>query len=173
MIDLILGGARSGKSRLAEQQASATGLPVVYIATATAGDDEMSARIAHHRHRRPSDWISVEEPLALADCLKAHDDEGVVLLVDCLTLWTCNALFASDAETWPRERNALLDILPTLVSRVIMVSNETGLGIVPMGAETRRYVDEIGRLHQDIATLAQRVTLVVAGLPMTLKGNPA
>jgi adenosylcobinamide kinase/adenosylcobinamide-phosphate guanylyltransferase len=82
-------------------------------------------------------------------------------------------LFAPDAGIWPRERKALLDTLPTLASRVIMVSNETGWGIVPMGAETRRYVDETGRLHQDIAALAQRVTLVVAGLPMTLKGYPA
>jgi adenosylcobinamide kinase/adenosylcobinamide-phosphate guanylyltransferase len=171
MIELVLGGARSGKSRFAEQQAAASGLPVVYIATATAGDDEMAARIAHHRGQRPPEWACIEEPLALADTLSAHDDKGCTLLVDCLTLWTCNALFAPDPRTWEVQRQALLDTLPRLASRVILVSNETGWGITPMGAETRRYVDELGRLHQDIAALAQRVTLVVAGLPMTLKGT--
>ncbi len=168
MIELILGGARSGKSELAERRAAATGLEVVYIATATAGDDEMQARIARHRQDRPAHWALVEEPRALADALRCAASAERCLLVDCLTLWLSNCLFAEPA-CWQQERKALLETLVQLPGEVILVSNETGLGVVPLGRISREFVDESGWLHQAVAALADRVTLTVAGLPMTLK----
>lgn len=169
MVELILGGARSGKSALAERRAAASGLEVVYIATATAGDDEMRARIEQHQQDRPQDWSVIEEPVALAAVLQREAGAGRCLLVDCLTLWLSNCLFAQPS-CWAAEYQRLCDLLPTLPGRVILVSNETGLGVVPMGQMSREFVDESGRLHQKIAALAGRVTLTVAGLPMTLKG---
>ncbi|CBL44404.1 Cobinamide kinase [gamma proteobacterium HdN1] len=169
MIQLILGGARSGKSRFAEQLAENRGLPVTYIATATAGDQEMAQRIAHHQHQRPPSWQLVEEPIALADALCAHASAHRVLLVDCLTLWITNALFHPEPTCWQRERQALLDTLAKLPGEILLVSNEVGQGIVPLGEQTRRYVDEAGWLHQEIAQLADRAWFVVAGLPQSLK----
>ncbi len=171
MRSLILGGARSGKSALAERIAMQSGREVVYIATAQAGDGEMAARIAHHRQRRPSQWRCVEEPLALADALRrvAHDERCV--LVDCLTLWLSNLLADADAHRFAHERDALLDVMPTLPGEVVLVSNEVGLGVVPMGELTRRFVDEAGRLHQSLAQRCERVIFVAAGLPLALKGT--
>ena len=148
MRTLILGGARSGKSALAEQLAHESQCEVVYIATAQAGDEEMAARIAHHRARRPATWLSIEEPLHLADVLRKHARQDRCVLVDCLTLWLSNVLGDADTQQFERERSLLLETLPTLSGDVLMVSNEVGLGIVPMGALTRRFVDEAGRLHQ-------------------------
>jgi adenosylcobinamide kinase / adenosylcobinamide-phosphate guanylyltransferase len=173
MRTLILGGARSGKSALAERLAAESGHEVVYIATAQAHDDEMAARIAHHRAQRPAHWSSVEEPLALADALKAQARPGCCVLVDCLTLWLSNLLGSPDAERFAQERDALLQLLPSLKGQIILVSNEVGLGVVPMGELTRRFVDEAGRLHQLLAAQCERVVLVAAGLPLTLKGNLA
>lgn len=182
MIEIIFGGARSGKSALAEQRARDSGLAVTYIATAQAGDGEMAARIAHHRARRPADWLCVEEPLQLAACLRREAAPDRLLLVDCLTLWLSNLLFqgqaAAQAEAGQAiacpllatEMQALLETLPQLPGQVILVSNEVGLGIVPLGASTRLFVDEAGRLNQRIAALAERATFVVAGLPLVLKG---
>ena len=170
MRELILGGARSGKSALAEQHATDSGLDVVYIATAEAGDGEMSERIAHHRARRPDHWLCLEEPLQLAATLQRQAAENRCLLVDCLTLWLSNLLAAGD-EVFEHERKALLGQLPKLPGRIIFVSNEVGLGIVPMGELTRRFCDESGRLHQAIASECDRVTFVTAGLPMILKGE--
>ena len=170
MRELILGGARSGKSALAEQYAGDSGLDVVYIATAEALDDEMAARIVHHRERRPEHWHAIEEPLQLAAMLQQQAEESRCLLVDCLTLWLSNLLAAGD-EVFERERTALLQALPKLPGRVIFVSNEVGLGIVPLGELTRRFCDESGRLHQAVAAECERVTFVTAGLPMVLKGN--
>jgi len=169
MKELILGGARSGKSALAERLAGASGLDVVYVATATAGDAEMAGRIAHHRERRPAEWGMVEEPRHLAAALQSAADPGRCLLVDCLTLWLNNVI--ADEALFQRERAALLETLPGLPGRVILVSNEVGMGIVPLGELTRRYCDEAGRLHQDLAQLCDRVTLVAAGLPLILKEN--
>lgn len=169
MKELILGGARSGKSALAERLAAESGLAVVYIATATAGDAEMAGRIVHHRSRRPAVWELVEEPLQLAAALKSAAASNCCLLVDCLTLWLNNVIV--DEALFQRERAALLDTLPDLPGRVILVSNEVGMGIVPLGELTRRYCDEAGRLHQDLAQLCDRVTFVAAGLPLVLKGN--
>ncbi|HEX2083619.1 MAG TPA: bifunctional adenosylcobinamide kinase/adenosylcobinamide-phosphate guanylyltransferase [Xanthomonadaceae bacterium] len=171
MRTLILGGARSGKSALAERLARESGLDVVYIATAQAGDDEMAARIARHRSDRPPHWRTVEAPLALADALRAYASADVFVVVDCLTLWLSNLLCADDAALCHRERDALLDAWPQLSGRVLLVSNETGLGVVPAGALTRRFVDETGRLHQQLAGSCEQVLFVVAGLPMALKGD--
>ncbi|MGF6395334.1 bifunctional adenosylcobinamide kinase/adenosylcobinamide-phosphate guanylyltransferase [Pseudomonas plecoglossicida] len=170
MLSLILGGARSGKSRLAEQLASDSGLPVTYIATSQPLDGEMSERVRLHRQRRPADWALVEEPLALAAVLRAEAAEGRCLLVDCLTLWLTNLLMLDDEPRLVQERDALLDCLAQLPGTLILVSNETGLGVVPMGELTRRYVDQAGWLHQAVAERCQRVVLTVAGLPLMLKG---
>jgi adenosylcobinamide kinase/adenosylcobinamide-phosphate guanylyltransferase len=168
---LILGGARSGKSALAERLASDGRQEVVYIATAQAGDTEMAARIAHHRARRPQQWLCVEEPLHLADVLREHARDDRCILVDCLTLWLSNLLGDADMQDFERERDRLLNVLPDLPGDVLLVSNEVGLGIVPMGELTRRFVDEAGRLHQAIAALSERVVFVAAGLPLVLKGT--
>lgn len=170
MRSLILGGARSGKSRLAEQLAETSGLPVTYIATSQPLDGEMNERVRLHRERRPAHWGLVEEPLALADVLYAEAAEGRCLLVDCLTLWLTNLLMLEDDLRLAQERDALLDCLEQLPGTLVLVSNETGLGVVPMGELTRRYVDLAGTLHQAVAERCQRVVLTVAGLPFMLKG---
>ncbi|RDI09175.1 adenosylcobinamide kinase /adenosylcobinamide-phosphate guanylyltransferase [Pseudomonas fluorescens] len=170
MLQLILGGARSGKSRLAEKLATDTQLPVTYIATSQPLDGEMNARVVQHRARRPTQWALVEEPLALARVLRENAAHGQCLLVDCLTLWLTNLLMLDDPEQLSAEREALLDCLAALPGEIIFVSNETGMGVVPLGELTRRYVDEAGWLHQALAERCQRVVLTVAGLPLTLKG---
>ncbi|CAK9888005.1 MULTISPECIES: bifunctional adenosylcobinamide kinase/adenosylcobinamide-phosphate guanylyltransferase [Pseudomonas] len=170
MLNLILGGARSGKSRLAEQLAVQSGLAVTYIATSEPLDGEMNARVQLHRERRPAEWALIEEPLELARVLRATASAERCLLVDCLTLWLTNLLMLDNPERLAAERTALLDCLAQLPGEIILVSNETGLGVVPMGELTRRYVDEAGWLHQAIAERCQRVVLTVAGLPLTLKG---
>ena len=172
MIELILGGARSGKSRLAERLAGESGLPVTYIATSQPLDGEMSARIAQHRARRPAGWGLIEEPLALAAALRAQAAPDRCLLVDCLTLWLTNLLMLDDTARLAAERDALLECVAALPGRVLLVSNETGLGVVPLGELSRRYVDEAGWLHQALAERCGRVVFTVAGLPMTLKGEP-
>ncbi|MBJ2242156.1 bifunctional adenosylcobinamide kinase/adenosylcobinamide-phosphate guanylyltransferase [Pseudomonas sp. MF6768] len=171
MLQLILGGARSGKSRLAEKLASDSALPVTYIATSQPLDGEMNARVALHRQRRPSQWGLIEEPLELARVLRENAAPGHCLLVDCLTLWLTNLLLLDDPQRLDVERDSLLDCLASLPGEIIFVSNETGLGVVPLGELTRRYVDEAGWLHQALAERCQRVVLTVAGLPLTLKGT--
>ncbi|MFO8155738.1 MAG: bifunctional adenosylcobinamide kinase/adenosylcobinamide-phosphate guanylyltransferase [Pseudomonadota bacterium] len=168
MVELFLGGARSGKSRLAEARAAELGSSVTYVATATPGDAEMAERIEHHRRRRPGHWGLVEEPVALGAVLDAPVPPTTARLVDCLTLWLVNALAAGE-KTFQAERAALLNALERAAAPVVLVSNEVGAGVVPLGAETRRYVDEAGRLNQDVAARAARVTLVSAGLPLLLK----
>ncbi len=171
MKTLILGGVRSGKSRLAETLALESKLPVVYIATATADDEEMRRRIDAHRARRSSHWTIVEEPRALAACLRAQATAGNCVLVDCLTLWLTNLLITDDAQ-FTRERDALLALVPQLPGEIILVSNETNLGIMPMGDLTRRFCDAAGQLHQELAQRCDRVVLTIAGLPTILKGKP-
>lgn len=171
MKELILGGARSGKSRLAEQRAMASGLQLIYIATATADDTEMRLRVAEHRQRRSDAWTLIEEPRALASVLHAHAAADRCLLVDCLTLWLSNLLCAGQEALFETERRALMQLLPRLPGHIILVSNETGLGVVPLGELTRRYTDEAGRLHQDIAHCCDRVIFTLAGLPLALKGT--
>ncbi|HEX5336962.1 MAG TPA: bifunctional adenosylcobinamide kinase/adenosylcobinamide-phosphate guanylyltransferase [Gallionella sp.] len=171
MKELILGGVRSGKSRLAEQHAQDSVLPVTYIATATAQDDEMRKRIVHHQAQRPGHWQLVEEPLALAAALQRHAAAGHCVLVDCLTLWLTNLLCLDNDARLRQEVDALLATLPNLPGQVIMVSNETGMGVVPLGELTRRYCDEAGRLHQAVAQQCDKVILTVAGLPLIVKGS--
>ncbi|KPB74530.1 bifunctional adenosylcobinamide kinase/adenosylcobinamide-phosphate guanylyltransferase [Pseudomonas cannabina] len=171
MLQLILGGARSGKSRLAEKLAADSALKVIYIATSQPLDGEMNQRVASHRARRPEHWGLVEEPVELARVLRENAAPDRCLLVDCLTLWLTNLLMLDDAERLAREREALLECLAGLPGKIIFVSNETGLGVVPLGELTRRYVDEAGLLHQALAECCQRVVLTVAGLPLTLKGT--
>lgn len=167
--ELILGGARSGKSALAEQRALASGLQPLYVATATAGDSEMAARIHHHQQRRSSAWTLAEAPLELAHTLQRQQGRQRCIVVDCLTLWLSNCLHEN---CWEAQKSALLATLPALSGHIILVSNETGLGVVPMGELSRQFVDEAGFLHQQLAALCQQVTLVVAGQPLALKTPP-
>ncbi|MCF6324421.1 MAG: bifunctional adenosylcobinamide kinase/adenosylcobinamide-phosphate guanylyltransferase [Gammaproteobacteria bacterium] len=171
MKSLILGGVRSGKSRLAAQLAINSNLPVTYIATATAQDEEMQVRIATHQRDRPAHWSLIEEPLHLAAALQTHASPDRCVLVDCLTLWLTNLLMNDDETCFKTERSALIKVLPALPGKIIFVSNETSMGITPLGELSRRYCDEAGWLHQDLALACQRVVLTVAGLPHTLKGE--
>ncbi len=171
MLQLILGGARSGKSRLAEQTAISMQLAVTYVATAQALDPEMQSRIAHHQNQRPIHWALVEEPLFLAKALQEIDRPNQIILVDCLTLWLTNLLLLEDKNVQQFECEQLLKVLPTLQSEIILVSNETGLGVVPLGEISRRFVDEAGRLHQALGQIADKVVFCVAGFPMILKGE--
>ncbi|OMG56882.1 bifunctional adenosylcobinamide kinase/adenosylcobinamide-phosphate guanylyltransferase [Azonexus hydrophilus] len=181
---MIIGGARSGKSRHAEQCALDGGRQVIYVATAESRDGEMARRIAHHRERRPADWGCVEEPLHLAARLRELAAPDTCILVDCLTLWLSNLLFAGKAAAqaeageaiacplFAGETAALIETLPQLPGRIILVSNEVGWGIVPMHPVSRLFADEQGRLNQRVAAVCDRVTLVAAGLPLTLKAPP-
>lgn len=170
-MQLILGGARSGKSRLAEQIAQQLAQPVVYVATAQALDGEMQARIQHHQQQRSEDWGLCEEPIYLAAKLVKLDRPNQTILVDCLTLWMSNLLMHTDPDLQVQECQKLLDVVGNLQSELILVSNETGLGVVPMGQISRRFVDETGRLHQQLGQIAQKVVFCVAGFPMILKGE--
>lgn len=166
MKTLILGGARSGKSRYAEALARQSHKNIIYLATGWPGDAEMAARIAHHRQQRPPQWQTIEEPLLLGETLTTHNSEGNLILVDCLTLWLSNCLAEQCFET---QQAQLLQSLPLFHGDLILVSNEVGSGIVPLGELSRQFVDYSGRLHQQLATLCDTVQLVVAGLPLQLK----
>lgn len=188
--ELILGGQKSGKSRCAEERTAAwlagdpagdpAGRSALLIATARAGDDEMQARIRRHqldRAARVPGLATLEEPLHLSRALQAHSAPQRLLVVDCLTLWLTNWLMpleplpdaqAADAA-WAAERAALLAVLPALPGPVVLVGNEIGLGLTPLGREVRRFVDELGRLHQDLARCCSDVTLMVAGLELPVR----
>ncbi|GKT11293.1 MAG: adenosylcobinamide kinase/adenosylcobinamide-phosphate guanylyltransferase [Thiomicrorhabdus sp.] len=183
MVQFILGGARSGKSRYAEglaQKFEAQGKTVFYIATAQASvaesvdsvgdqvDPEMLRRIEQHQADRPQHWQTLETPIKLAERLSGLDHKDHCIMVDCLTLWTLNLI---ESEVFQSERSRFLALLPNLQAELILVSNEIGLGVVPMGQLTRTFVDELGWLHQDIARVADEVTFVTAGLPMSLKSS--
>jgi len=167
---LILGGARSGKSRFAEQLATSSQQSVIYIATAQGHDDEMQARIHRHQQQRPAHWQLIEEPIALANTLLTHSKANNCILVDCLTLWLSNCL-CHDENCWAQQKQALLGVLSELPGQVIFASNEVGHGIVPLGQLSRDFVDESGWLHQAIAAQVSRVEFIMAGLPLTLKSN--
>ncbi len=164
---LILGGARSGKSRYAEECVKTQDIKTkIYIATALAGDTEMQQRIDQHQSQRDSTWHLAEEPLLLADCIKQWDDPNHVILVDCLTLWLCQTL---ERNIFIEQREKLFATLNTVQADVVLVSNEVGSGIVPLGQLSRQFVDEAGRLNQSLAQMCEKVSLVVAGLPLPLK----
>lgn len=165
-LTLVLGGARSGKSRHAEALIEALPAPWVYIATAQAYDEEMSQRIAEHRARRPIGWETVDAPLELAEAIAAQP-AGRPILVDCLTLWLTNLMLAEHDAAAARE--ALLAACERASAALVLVGNEVGLGIVPENALARRFRDEAGRLHQALAARAGRVVFMVAGLPMQVK----
>ena len=165
-LTLVLGGARSGKSRYAESLFAGR-LEPIYLATAQAGDAEMTARIRHHQQRRGDRWQTVEEPLDLVLALEMHARPGRAILVDCLTLWLTNVLLADlDVEA---ECERLASHLVGLNAPVVFVSNEVGLGIVPDNALTRAFRDHAGWLNQKVAARCQRVVFVAAGLPLLLK----
>jgi len=170
-VSLILGGARSGKSHHAETIALSLCEHPFYIATAPMieGDPEWLARIEHHRNHRSDCWQLIEEELALTTVLKKYGGCGQVVLVDCLTLWLSNLMFAGkdvDAEI-----AVLCTCLPTLAGEVILVSNEVGMGLVPESSEGRTFRDAQGRLNQAVAAVADQVEFVAAGLPICLKGE--
>ncbi len=173
MKTLILGGARSGKSAYAERLAIESDLPVTYIATAQVYDSEFAQRISHHQQRRPAHWALVEEPFSLADALKQHAKPESCLLVDCLTLWLaqwiCEDCKPPQDKSWENERQALLESLPSLPGEIILVSNEVGMGIVPLGEINRRFQDEQGRLNQVVAKVCDNAVFMAAGLPLSLK----
>jgi adenosylcobinamide kinase/adenosylcobinamide-phosphate guanylyltransferase len=173
-VHLVLGGARSGKSTFAEKLAATSELAVTYIATAQVYDDEFATRIAHHQARRPADWQVIEAPFNLASVLETHATGNSCVIVDCLTLWLaqciCPDCALPETVSWENERAALVKALPNLKGDVILVSNEVGMGIVPLGEINRQFQDEQGRLNQSIATLADKVSFITAGLPIQLKG---
>lgn len=172
MKELILGGARSGKSHYAETCATESGLDVVYVATAQALDDEMQQRIKHHQQQRPAHWQLIEEPLNLVSTLKDNANNNTCILVDCLTLWLSNQLCSEEYKIQLQENiNNIINILPELPGRIIFVSNEVSMGIIPMGEINRQFVDEAGRLHQRLAAVCDKVTLMVAGIPSHIKGK--
>jgi adenosylcobinamide kinase / adenosylcobinamide-phosphate guanylyltransferase len=164
---LVLGGARSGKSAFAEKLIAGSGMARIYLATATAGDDEMKARIAHHRAQRGEGWITIEEPLALTEILSREAAEGRAVLVDCLTLWLSNLMFAQrDPEI---EARHLTQFLNAAKCPIVFVSNEVGLGLVPETPLGRAFRDAQGRLNQIVAAAVPQVAFVAAGLPLWLK----
>ena len=182
-LTLILGGARSGKSAYAEKLATDSGLPVTYIATAQVYDDEFKARVQHHKDRRPKHWQLVEAPYYLAHAtglnhssasLEANNHGGATIIVDCLTLWLaqciCPECAPPEGVNWPQQRAAFLELLPKLQGNIILVSNEVGMGIVPLGEINRQFQDEQGRLNQAVASIADEVIFIAAGLPLKLKG---
>ena len=190
--ELILGGQKSGKSRRAETLAAAwlhanPQHQAVLIATAEARDAEMQARIARHqqdRALRVPRLFTVEEPLALAAAIRTHADARTLVVVDCLTLWLTNLLMPASASTHPPihapanppanapAQQAIADLLQAIDAcpgPLVLVGNEIGLGVIPMGAQVRAFVDALGWLNQDVARVCQRVSFMAAGLPLTLK----
>ena len=181
MHELILGGQRSGKSRCAEQRAAVwlatPSRSAVLLATARAGDEEMRRRIAHHRLQRAECLPALqceEVPIELAQAIFRHSAPDRLVVIDCLTLWLTNLLMPINAAPlddieWDRTREALCDAVSEASGPVLLVSNEIGLGVAPMSREARRFVDELGRLHQAMAARCDDVTLMVAGIEMPVK----
>ncbi len=167
----ITGGARSGKSRLAEQLAAGYGAPLGYIATGQAGDSEMAERIARHRARRGPDWQTMEEPLDLAGVIRGHDGHFQAMLVDCVTLWLTNLLLKYDDATQAlAEVRALVELFSVTRTPLILVSNEVGMGIVPDNRLARTFRDLAGEANELLAAAADEVYVTFSGLPLKLKG---
>lgn len=171
MKTLILGGMKSGKSKFAEQIASTSNKQVTYIATAQAWDNEMRARIAAHKTQRPETWQTIEESLYIAQALKNADNANSIILIDCLTLWITQLLCHENTKLITQEITQFHKTLANLKADLICVSNETNMGIIPMDALSRRFCDETGKLHQQLATSMDNVILTVAGLPLYVKGK--
>lgn len=173
MKQLILGGVRSGKSSLAEQRAKdleSKGQQILFIATAQAHDEEMATRIKHHQASRPVHWQLIEEPLYLADAIAKQADKNACILVDCLTLWINNLLYQENQSLLDEQINQFKLVVEKFeAGNLILVSNETNSGIIPMDPLSRTFCDIAGRLHQDLAKYCEQVTLCVAGLPLEMK----
>ncbi len=165
---LIVGGARSGKSSLAESLAK-TSEQVTYLATATAFDTEMTKRITLHQQQRPKDWHLLECPLLLCEALTQLSGSGQTVLVDCLTLWLNNQLHHHPEQDFALARQQLADTVSQFEGKLILVSNEVGMGLVPMGELNRMFVDQQGWLNQQLARVCDEVIFVAAGLPLYLK----
>ena len=173
-ITLVLGGARSGKSRWAQERAEEFAR-VTYLATARAGDTEMRVKIARHRRERPSRWRTVEVPIDLPEKIRSESRDADLLLIDCFTLYVANVMRTggnAEAHNGSRIRD-LLDAMRSSDASIIAVSNEVGSGIVPAFASGRVYRDMLGHLNQEVALIADNVVLMVAGLPLALKGRLA
>lgn len=185
-IHLILGGARSGKSSFAEKLAKHNEKneqsQIYYVATAQSLDGEMSARIKQHQLQRPDHWALIESPIELANAIKQllskHKEERqppITILVDCLTLWLSNCLCSHEQTCWQQQKQLLLNVLydhaQTQEVNLLLVSNEVGHGIVPMGELSRNFVDQAGWLHQEIAEIATNVDFIMAGIPLSLKAE--
>ena len=171
-VTLVLGGVRSGKSRYA-QQLAAQSRRVVFVATAQITDDEMRAKIQLHKEDRPAEWLTVEEPLELPKALAQHDLECDTIVVDCLTIFAANLLETEGEDDHAIELRvqALCEALQTVQCAVVLVSNEVGSGVVPPYPLGRRYRDLLGEINQRVARIADDVVLMVAGLPLALKGH--
>ena len=170
-IIFISGGARSGKSRLAEARAREFGSPLCYLATGQAGDEEMAARIARHQARRGPEWQTLEEPLRLLEAIRGHDGYFAAMLLDCVTLWLTNLLFHyDDPGRVLAEVRALAGAFKELQTPLVIVSNEVGMGIVPENQLARTFRDLAGEANELIATAADEVYVTFSGLPLKLKG---
>jgi adenosylcobinamide kinase/adenosylcobinamide-phosphate guanylyltransferase len=171
-VTLVLGGARSGKSRYAQQLAEQS-RHVVFVATAKASDEEMRAKIERHRRNRPKEWPTIEEPLDLPKVLAERELQSEVIVVDCLTIFAANLLEAEgeDRNAIERRVEALCEALQTTQCDIVLVSNEVGSGVVPAYAIGCRYRDLLGEINQKVARVADDVVLMVAGLPLALKGH--
>jgi adenosylcobinamide kinase / adenosylcobinamide-phosphate guanylyltransferase len=170
---LILGGVRSGKSRYAERVAQLSGAPVTVIVTAAAGDEEMAARIAAHRARRPAEWRVREAPVELGSAIEQASYPDTVVIVDCLTLWLSNVMALGDATVLEREREALKHALSQASGAILLVSNEVGMGVVPINELARRFIDQAGTLHQQLGGLCDEVVWMIAGIPTFVKRGAA
>jgi adenosylcobinamide kinase/adenosylcobinamide-phosphate guanylyltransferase len=168
MKTLLIGGARSGKTALAQRWATERSNKVCTLVTGTASDPEMIARIAAHRRARPPHWRVREEPIFVGRALREESAVGALLLLDCLTLWISNCLWPN-AMLWRHERADFLDALRASTADVIIVSNEVGTGIVPDNSASRTFRDEQGWLNQSVAAVCDEVFFVTAGLPLRLK----
>ncbi len=168
-IVLITGGARSGKSRYAEERAFGLGPRLLYLATGEAGDEEMARRIAEHKKRRGENWITVEEPLDVEKALLAHQGKIDCVVVDCLTLWVSNLLIRRGEESVKSAAKDLVDKLPHFDFHLLLVANEVGSGIVPDNALARQFRDLAGWANQCIGAVATEIILLVAGVPLTVK----
>ena len=168
-IILVTGGARSGKSTYAEQRAGELGSRRLYLATAEAKDEEMALRIAEHQKRRGSEWVTIEEPIELADVLLARRNQIDCAVVDCLTLWLSNLLIRSAKNYVEEKVETLINVLPHLDFHVVLVTNEVGWGIVPDNPRARQFRDLAGWVNQRMAAIAIEVILTVAGIPLVAK----
>jgi adenosylcobinamide kinase / adenosylcobinamide-phosphate guanylyltransferase len=167
----ITGGARSGKSRLAEDLARGYGTPLGYLATGMAGDAEMAERIVRHRARRGSEWLTIEEPVDLTGAIRAQEGNVNAIVVDCVTLWLTNLLLKhGDTAKALDEVNSLVRLTAGLKTPLILVSNEVGMGIVPDNALARAFRDLAGEANELLARAADEVYVMFSGLPLKLKG---